>query len=120
MLITTNREWPLDFPLQKVIDDRFAAGEQDGMPTTDMIQEMYSGRTDEAFEKLVNAGPVRYQASHILVEEEAKAKKIIVELDGGADFAELAKSTRLDLQGQLAEVSVGLAKGKWSPSSQPQ
>ena len=91
MLITTNREWPLDFPLQKVIDDRFAAGEQDGMPTTDMIQEMYSGRTDEAFEKLVNAGPVRYQASHILVEEEAKAKKIIVELDGGADFAELAK-----------------------------
>jgi len=32
-----------------------------------------------------------YNASHILVEDEAKAKEIILELDGGADFAEAAK-----------------------------
>ena len=33
-----------------------------------------------------------YKARHILVEEEDKAKALIVELDGGADFAELAKA----------------------------
>lgn len=32
-----------------------------------------------------------FSAAHILVEDEAKAKEIIVELDGGADFAESAK-----------------------------
>jgi peptidyl-prolyl cis-trans isomerase C len=32
-----------------------------------------------------------FKASHILVEDEAKAKEIITELDGGADFAESAK-----------------------------
>ena len=32
-----------------------------------------------------------YNASHILVEDEAKAKEIILELDDGADFAEAAK-----------------------------
>lgn len=32
-----------------------------------------------------------FKASHILVEDETKAKEIIVELDGGADFAESAK-----------------------------
>ena len=33
-----------------------------------------------------------YKARHILVDSEDEAKAIIVELDGGADFAELAKS----------------------------
>ncbi len=32
-----------------------------------------------------------YNASHILLEDEARAKEIILELDGGADFAEAAK-----------------------------
>lgn len=32
-----------------------------------------------------------FKASHILLEDEAKAKEIIAELDGGADFAEAAK-----------------------------
>jgi len=36
-------------------------------------------------------GAKEYKASHILVDEEAKAKEIITELDGGADFAESAK-----------------------------
>jgi len=33
-----------------------------------------------------------YKARHILVESEDDAKQVIVELDGGADFAELAKT----------------------------
>lgn len=32
-----------------------------------------------------------YQASHILLEDEARAREIIAELDGGADFADAAK-----------------------------
>lgn len=32
-----------------------------------------------------------FNASHILLEDEAKAKEVITELDGGADFAEAAK-----------------------------
>jgi foldase protein PrsA len=36
------------------------------------------------------------KASHILVEDEAKAKELKSELDGGADFAELAKENSTD------------------------
>ncbi len=44
---------------------------------------------DEAYG---NAEPeMEYQASHILVETEDEAKALIEELNGGADFAELAK-----------------------------
>ncbi|MEO1117523.1 MAG: peptidylprolyl isomerase [Pseudomonadota bacterium] len=35
--------------------------------------------------------PEQFKASHILLETEDEAKAVIVELDGGADFAELAK-----------------------------
>ena len=52
--------------------------------------------SDEAlraeYEKQVAAANAKeFQASHILVEDEAKAVEIITELDGGADFAEAAK-----------------------------
>lgn len=36
------------------------------------------------------------KASHILVKEESKAKDLIKQLDGGADFAELAKANSTD------------------------
>jgi len=52
--------------------------------------------SDEAlraeYDKQIAAANVsEYKASHILLEDEAKAKEIIAELDGGADFAEAAK-----------------------------
>ncbi len=44
------------------------------------------------YEKQIAAAEVsEFNASHILLEDEAKAKEIILELDGGADFAETAK-----------------------------
>jgi len=67
-----------------------------------IIQEMEP--TDEAkhaeYERLkvVNAGmgDKEYQVRHILVEDEAQAKEIIAQLEGGADFAELAKAHSTD------------------------
>lgn len=41
--------------------------------------------------QIAEANVHEYNASHILLEDEAKAKEIIIELDGGADFAEAAK-----------------------------
>ncbi len=53
--------------------------------------------TDEEVQKAFDArgasGPTtEYKARHILVETEDKAKELIKQLDGGADFAELAKA----------------------------
>lgn len=46
----------------------------------------------EEYERQVEQAKVfEFNASHILLEDEAKAKEIITELDGGADFAETAK-----------------------------
>lgn len=50
--------------------------------------------TDEELQKLYDEQVPKgseYKARHILVEEEDQAKKLIVELDGGGDFSELAK-----------------------------
>jgi peptidyl-prolyl cis-trans isomerase C len=46
-------------------------------------------------EELEQAPPLQFSAKHILVESQGEAASLIVELDGGADFAELAmaKST---------------------------
>lgn len=41
-----------------------------------------------------------FNASHILLEDEARAKEIIAELDGGADFAETAKQHSTGPSGQ--------------------
>ena len=61
-------------------------------------EKIEEGMTEEAmkgaYEKFVakSKGGEEVRASHILVETEAQAKELIVELTGGADFVELAKS----------------------------
>ncbi|MCK8463246.1 peptidylprolyl isomerase [Aliiroseovarius sp. S1339] len=68
------------------------------LAANDKVDELVSSAvTDEALKvaydaQYANAEPTQeFSASHILVETEDKAKELIVELDGGADFAELAK-----------------------------
>ncbi len=62
----------------------------DGAVTDAAVQAAYDA-------KYVNvAPPVEYQASHILVADEAKAKELKAQIDGGADFAELAKANSSD------------------------
>jgi len=58
-------------------------------PTDAEIEELYKQRS------LGDAVP-EYKARHILVENEDDAKKIIEELNDGADFAELAKTRSID------------------------
>ena len=61
-------------------------------------EKIEEGMTEEAikgaYEKFVeeSKGGEEVRASHILVETEAQAKELIAELDGGAEFFELAKS----------------------------
>lgn len=63
---------------------------------TYIVREIEAQVTDEKlqteYEKFVNENPAskEVRARHILVEEEEQAKALIVELDGGADFAALA------------------------------
>ncbi|MEW8626974.1 MAG: peptidylprolyl isomerase [Candidatus Thiodiazotropha sp.] len=53
-------------------------------PSDEEIQKIYD--TDYA-----NQSNTEYKARHILVKEEEEAKQLITQLDGGSDFAELAK-----------------------------
>jgi peptidyl-prolyl cis-trans isomerase C len=50
-------------------------------------------QVDDAYQQYLEENPPqrRLKARHILVETEEEAKEVIAELDGGADFAELAK-----------------------------
>lgn len=58
----------------------------DGAVTEEAIAEAYKTGYVDAVQG------VEYNASHILVETEDKAKELVEELNGGADFAELARA----------------------------
>jgi peptidyl-prolyl cis-trans isomerase C len=58
--------------------------------TDEAVQAAYDARFKDA------APQTEYSAAHILVETEEKAKALKTELDGGADFAELAKVNSTD------------------------
>jgi peptidyl-prolyl cis-trans isomerase C len=60
--------------------------------TDDALQAAYKARIDVAGQ----TPKTEYNAAHILVETEEKALEIKAQLDGGADFAELAKANSTD------------------------
>ena len=61
-----------------------------GAVTDEALQAAYDARFKDA------APQKEYHAAHILVETEEKAKELKAQLDGGADFAELAKANSTD------------------------
>jgi peptidyl-prolyl cis-trans isomerase C len=58
--------------------------------TDEALQTAYDARFKDA------ASQTEYNASHILVDSEEKANTLKTEIDGGADFAELAKANSTD------------------------
>lgn len=81
----------LAFIRDRALRSEFLRARVFGEVTDDAVQKAY----DEYTGAFVPQEQVR--ASHILVETEDEAKAIIAELDGGADFAEIAKVKSLDL-----------------------
>ncbi|NEY90032.1 peptidylprolyl isomerase [Tabrizicola oligotrophica] len=61
-----------------------------GAVTDEALQAAYDARFKDA------APQTEYSASHILVADEAKAAELLTQLEGGADFAELAKANSTD------------------------
>lgn len=61
-----------------------------GAVTDEALQAAYDARFKDA------APQTEYSAAHILVEDEAKAKDLLAQLEAGADFAELAKVNSTD------------------------
>lgn len=61
-----------------------------GAVTDEALQAAYDARFKDA------APTTEYNAAHILVEDETKAKDLQAQLEGGADFAELAKTNSTD------------------------
>jgi peptidyl-prolyl cis-trans isomerase C len=59
--------------------------------------------------------PDEIQARHILVTTEADANKIMEQLKGGADFAELAKQRSIDPAGQKGGKLESMEGGDWLP-----
>lgn len=69
------------------------------LAANDKVEAVMAGAvTDEALKAAYDAQysdaepTAEYKAAHILVETEDKAKELVTELEGGADFAELAKT----------------------------
>ena len=58
------------------------------VPSEEKLQEAYEARYG-------SAKRTEYNARHILVKTEDEAKELITQLDGGADFSELAKAKSL-------------------------
>jgi peptidyl-prolyl cis-trans isomerase C len=61
-----------------------------GAVTDEALQAAYDARFKDA------APQTEYNAAHILVADEAKAKELLAQLEAGADFPELAKTNSTD------------------------
>lgn len=73
-----------------IMADAYLRAEMAKRITPEAIQALYE-------ERYVNAPPEKeVRAAHILVDSEEKAKELKAQIDGGADFAELAKANGTD------------------------
>jgi peptidyl-prolyl cis-trans isomerase C len=77
--------------------------------TEDLIEKAYEDQYANA------KGEEEFHASHILVETEDEAKKLITALGGGADFAELAKEKSTGPSGPTGGDLGWMAKGRTVP-----
>ena len=75
----------MDFLRRRVLRNEFFRINVDEKITEDELKAVYKAQITDAPE------PIRATARHILLKEEDEAKAVIKELEGGADFAELAK-----------------------------
>lgn len=75
----------------------YAAGQALQVIVTDAVTD---ATLQTAYDERVKAAGLtpktEYNAAHILVETEEKAKELLTQLEGGADFAELAKANSTD------------------------
>lgn len=79
----------------KRAEERFV---QEAYLTREVEKRITPERLDEAYQTYLQENPPKdeVRASHILVESEDEAKQIIEQLEGGADFADLAREKSKD------------------------
>ncbi len=126
-----------DFVLEQMIQQQLLGQQQDGLNTENALRldnETRSLRavqtvatlteaavTDEAIQAAYDAqfndfaGEDEFDASHILVETEDKAKELKTQLDDGADFAELARENSTGPSGPNGGALGWFGKGQMVP-----
>ena len=88
-------------------NDVLVAGVKDavGEPA---IQKAYDAKYKDM------APELEYHASHILVDDETKAKALLAEIEGGKPFADVPRPTPKTALRQRAAIWAGLAWARWS------
>lgn len=126
-----------DFIVEQLVQQQLLSQEQEGLSTynaltlkneerslraVQTVAEITGGLvTDESIQAAYDAqiaefeGEDEYEASHILVETEDEAKEIKTQLDGGADFAELAREKSTGPSGPNGGVLGWFGKGRMVP-----
>lgn len=90
-----------------------AAEHMDEVLANAITEEAVKAAYDETY---ANAAPEQeFDASHILVETEEEAKALVTELEGGADFAELAKEKSTGPSGPRGGALGWFGKGMMVP-----
>lgn len=100
----------MDFMRSRALQNEFFRVNVDEAITDEEMQKVY--------DEQVAAVPARQEvhARHILVKTEEEAKAIIAELDGGADFAELAKAKSTGPSGSTGGDLGYFGQGKMVPA----
>lgn len=99
-----------------------ALAERQALAQAYVMKQAEAAVTDEAVqawydERKVQFGKPEVKARHILVKEESKANELMAQVEGGADFAELAKANSTDTGSAVKGGDLGwFAKDKMVPA----